>query len=133
MIPRSYSDIIKTASNYTLTPTSVLLRCLAISIKHDARLKQECSRRPLERFSRYIGEMGGNAYFCRNGQPRFEGGKPGLWAAGRLIFAHKGPAPQLILCASNKTANPRIPGGLPEACYCLKHLVSDRPHTKFVL
>ncbi len=55
MIPRSYSDIIKTASNYTLTPTSVLLRCLAISIKHDARLKQECSRRPLERFSRYIG------------------------------------------------------------------------------
>ncbi len=62
-----------------------------MSIKHDARLKHECSRRPLERFSRYIGEM--NAYLYRTGQPRLEGGKPGLQVAGRLICAQRGPDP----------------------------------------
>jgi hypothetical protein len=51
----------------------------------------------MERFSRYIG-VNMNAYFYRNGQPRLEGGKPGLWVAGRLVCTHKGPAPVHFMC-----------------------------------
>jgi hypothetical protein len=40
---------------------------------------------------------------------------------------------QFILCASNKITYSRIPEGLPEARYCLKHLGSNKPYTKFVL
>ncbi len=59
--------------------------------------------------------------------PDLRGASRGFRLLVALFVLTKVQPPKFILFASNKIANPRIPGGLPEARYCLKLLFQTNP------